>query len=301
MHDAPAIHPPRLRRSLVGTPAQPWPTHAHGRLPGGPPPLCTRVVDCMAVFLPCCCSQGRREDLRSVVEHLRKRFNVQYIYCWHGGQRGGTAQRGGGCPQRRACRGQRLRLVAGRWRAVRSWSADTPAPHPPPLCRPARPVCLLERRVAQRPRCRQVPAAPVLPQAHTRPVGDRAQVGRGRCPEAALCPGGSACRALILSCTAAQQSCPAPRLPSTLLMPHASLRAGPVLRRPNCRALPPAPSWQHRVEPRHPGGRGGAAPPRPALSRHALLPGRRRCAPLPRPRALPVSGVWPLRSNNTAR
>lgn len=28
--------------------------------------------------------QGRREDLRSVVEHLRKRFNVEYIYCWHG-------------------------------------------------------------------------------------------------------------------------------------------------------------------------------------------------------------------------
>ncbi|KAL4423584.1 hypothetical protein ABPG77_004624 [Micractinium sp. CCAP 211/92] len=29
-------------------------------------------------------NSGRREDLRSVVEHLRKRFNVQYIYCWHG-------------------------------------------------------------------------------------------------------------------------------------------------------------------------------------------------------------------------
>ncbi|KAL4431159.1 hypothetical protein ABPG75_006415 [Micractinium tetrahymenae] len=29
-------------------------------------------------------TSGRREDLRSVVEHLRKRFNVQYIYCWHG-------------------------------------------------------------------------------------------------------------------------------------------------------------------------------------------------------------------------
>jgi hypothetical protein len=29
-------------------------------------------------------ASGRREDLRSVVEHLRKRFNVQYIYCWHG-------------------------------------------------------------------------------------------------------------------------------------------------------------------------------------------------------------------------
>jgi hypothetical protein len=30
------------------------------------------------------CLQGRKEDLRSVVEHLRKRYNVQYVYCWHG-------------------------------------------------------------------------------------------------------------------------------------------------------------------------------------------------------------------------
>lgn len=29
-------------------------------------------------------SSGRREDLKSVVDHLRKRFNVQYVYCWHG-------------------------------------------------------------------------------------------------------------------------------------------------------------------------------------------------------------------------
>ena len=29
--------------------------------------------------------QGRKEDLKSVVEHLRKRYSVQYIYCWHGG------------------------------------------------------------------------------------------------------------------------------------------------------------------------------------------------------------------------
>lgn len=42
-------------------------------------------------WLLCCCPQGRHEDLRSVVEHLRNRFNVKYIYCWHGGcQSGGT-------------------------------------------------------------------------------------------------------------------------------------------------------------------------------------------------------------------
>jgi hypothetical protein len=29
-------------------------------------------------------SSGRREDLKSVVENLRKRYGVQYVYCWHG-------------------------------------------------------------------------------------------------------------------------------------------------------------------------------------------------------------------------
>ncbi|KAI3433391.1 hypothetical protein D9Q98_003207 [Chlorella vulgaris] len=29
-------------------------------------------------------SSGRREDLKAVVDHLRNRFNVDYVYCWHG-------------------------------------------------------------------------------------------------------------------------------------------------------------------------------------------------------------------------
>ena len=36
--------------------------------------------------------QGRKEDLKSVVEHLRKRYSVQYVYCWHGE----VLRRGGG-------------------------------------------------------------------------------------------------------------------------------------------------------------------------------------------------------------
>lgn len=75
---------------------------------------------------------------------------------------------------------------------------------------------------------------------------------------------------------------------SMLLLPHCALAA--PLAHAACLPPPPCPSLQHGVEPRHPGRRGGAAPPRPPLQRHARLPGKRGCAPAfvrcltPRPR-----------------
>ena len=51
-------------------------THAPPHLPL---PACARPAPAVL--------QGRREDLRSVVDHLKKRFGVEYIYCWHGAPR----------------------------------------------------------------------------------------------------------------------------------------------------------------------------------------------------------------------
>lgn len=45
----------------------------------------SQLAACLPTWsAPPACAQGRREDLKSVVENLRKRYGVQYVYCWHG-------------------------------------------------------------------------------------------------------------------------------------------------------------------------------------------------------------------------
>jgi hypothetical protein len=89
-----------------------------------------------STFLPACyntCLQGRKEDLRSVVEHLRKRYNVQYVYCWHGECELRTA-----AGASRAGTGSKALPVAGRDRLLiscaSSWHRGSTPRAPAVLC-----------------------------------------------------------------------------------------------------------------------------------------------------------------------
>ena len=126
--------------------------------------------------------QGRKEDLKSVVEHLRKRYSVQYIYCWHGGcgerdgwmdgRMHGLHENVSGTSHRPAfCRLPTAPLFA----LTMTLTASSPACLPAclPACPPARrPVGVLERSVAHRPGHGAVRPGAVLPQAHARAQRD---------------------------------------------------------------------------------------------------------------------------------
>lgn len=101
-----------------------------------------QALDFLLAWLPCCL-QGRREDLRSVVEHLRKRFNVQYIYCWHGGLHvGSTGASQGGAQQVAAAQPEPGSIG---WPYAQR-AACSRVVHPPTL--PARPALLCPARQA---------------------------------------------------------------------------------------------------------------------------------------------------------
>jgi hypothetical protein len=79
-------------------------------------------------------AQGRREDLKSVVENLRKRYGVQYVYCWHGELPGG---------RRRVAASQLLLRRAAQEPAGRALCAHPPPPTcpPPQACLPTGAAC----------------------------------------------------------------------------------------------------------------------------------------------------------------
>lgn len=117
-------------------------------------------------------ASGRREDLRSVVEHLRKRYGVQYIYCWHG-ERPRVHVQGGDAPPGLPCHACRACCAA----AAAAASCLVPVPlrdhtRSRTRSRTSRPVCLLERRVALGAGGGQVRVSAALPQAHARPERD---------------------------------------------------------------------------------------------------------------------------------
>lgn len=151
----------------------------------------TQALPCTAgaqQLSPLPAAQGRREDLRSVVEHLRKRFNVEYIYCWHGAVKNsvqikvwgrctapaGSRHGSGACAQAVLCTAL---LVAAHPAAAPAHIATLyRGCLRPDRCRA---VGLLERCVSQCSRRAQVRLQAVLPQAHARAERDRAQVRGG--------------------------------------------------------------------------------------------------------------------------